>query len=64
MQLKKAVETAIYSLKIAKIVSLIEEKNSELANGSDDYEKLLVEINDMLKIKRDISERLGRIVLR
>jgi DNA primase len=64
MQLKKAVETAIYSLKIAKIVSLIEEKNSELANGSDDYEKLLAEINDMLKIKRDISERLGRIVLR
>ena len=35
----------------------------ELANGSNDDEKLLVEINDMLKIKREISAKLGRIVL-
>jgi DNA primase len=63
MQLKKAVDTAIYSLKIAKIVERIEAKNIELANGSNDDEKLLVEINDMLKIKREISAKLGRIVL-
>ena len=63
MQLKKAVDTAIYSLKIAKIVGRIEAKNIELANGSNDDEKLLVEINDMLKIKREISAKLGRIVL-
>jgi DNA primase len=63
MQLKKAVDTAIYSLKIAKIVERIEAKNIELANGSNDDEKLLIEINDMLKIKREISAKLGRIVL-
>ena len=63
MQLKKAVDTAIYSLKIAKIVERIEVKTTELANGSENDEKLLVEINDMLTIKREISAKLGRIVL-
>ena len=64
MQLKKAVDTAIYSLKIAKISELIETKNIELSKGDNDDIKLLVEINNMLKIKREISEKLGRIVLR
>ena len=64
MQLKKAVDTAIYSLKIAKISELIETKNIELSKGDNDDLNLLVEINNMLKIKREISEKLGRIVLR
>ena len=64
MQLKKAVDTAIYSLKIAKISELIETKNIELSKGDNDDINLLVEINNMLKIKREISEKLGRIVLR
>ena len=64
MQLKKAVDTAIYSLKIAKISELIETKNIELSKEDNDDINLLVEINNMLKIKREISEKLGRIVLR
>ena len=64
MQLKKAVDTAIYSLKIAKISELIEIKNIELSNADNDDINLLIEINNMLKIKREISEKLGRIVLR
>ena len=64
MQLKKAVDTAIYSLKIAKISELIETKNIELSKGDNDDINLLIEINNMLKIKREISEKLGRIVLR
>ena len=64
MQLKKAVDTAIYSLKIAKISEHIEAKNIELSEGDNDDINLLVEINNMLKIKREISEKLGRIVLK
>ena len=64
MQLKKAVDTAIYSLKIAKISELIETKNIELSKADNDDINLLIEINNMLKIKREISEKLGRIVLR
>ena len=64
MQLKKAVDTAIYSLKIAKISEQIETKNIELSDGDNEDINLLVEINNMLKIKREISDKLGRIVLK
>ena len=50
--------------KIAKISEQIEAKNIELSKGDNDDINLLVEINNMLKIKREISEKLGRIVLR
>ena len=65
MQLKTAVETAIYSLKIAKIGELIHEKNKELKEATEDNEfDILSEINSLSKLKKEISAKLGRTILR
>lgn len=65
MQLKAAVETAIYSLKIAKIGELIQEKNKELKEATEDNEfDILSEINSLSKLKKEISAKLGRTILR
>ncbi len=65
MQLKTAVETAIYSLKIAKIGELIQEKNKELKEATEDNEfDILSEINSLSKLKKEISAKLGRTILR
>jgi len=65
MQLKTAVETAIYSLKIVKIEELISNKNQELKNAESDNELgLLSEINELSKVKKEISSKLGRTILR
>lgn len=65
MQLKDAIETAIYSLKIAKIDELIQEKNQQLSHVSTDKElDILSEINELSMLKKDISKRLGRTILR
>jgi DNA primase len=65
MQLKTAVETAIYSLKIVKIEELIHNKNQELKIADSDKEiDLLSEINELSKVKKEISARLGRTILR
>jgi len=65
MQLKTAVETAIYSLKIAKIGELIQDKNQELKSAADDEEfEILSEINSLSKLKKEISAKLGRTILK
>lgn len=66
MQLKPAVETAIYSLKVAKIGEQIQTKNKQLNNetSSDNELKLLSEINELTKLKKEISAKLGRTILK
>ncbi|MBL6657345.1 MAG: DNA primase [Flavobacteriales bacterium] len=65
MQLKPAVETAIYSLKIAKIGELIQNKNEELKAATEDAEfEILSEINSLSKLKKEISAKLGRTILK
>ena len=65
MQLKPAVETAIYSLKIAKIGELIQNKNEELKAATEDTEfEILSEINTLSKLKKEISAKLGRTILK
>ena len=64
MQLKMAVETAIYALKTVKIEEIIQSKQKELENDSSDSDVILTQINDLLKVKKEIAARLGRIVLR
>lgn len=66
MQLKPAVETAIYSLKVAKIGEHIRAKNKELNNetSTENELKLLSEINELSKLKKEISSKLGRTILK
>ena len=65
MQLKPAVETAIYSLKIAKIGELIHDKNEQLKTATEDTEfEILSEINTLSKLKKEISAKLGRTILK
>jgi DNA primase len=65
MQLKPAVETAIYSLKIAKIGELIHDKNEQLKTATEDTEfEVLSEINTLSKLKKEISAKLGRTILK
>ena len=66
MQLKPAVETAIYSLKVAKIGEHIRAKNKALNDGiSDDNELVLLsDINELTKLKKEISSKLGRTILK
>ncbi|MGC6470518.1 MAG: DNA primase [Flavobacteriales bacterium] len=66
MQLKPAVETAIYSLKVAKIGEQIQTKNKQLNNetSSENELKLLSEINELTKLKKEISAKLGRTILK
>ncbi len=65
MQLKPAVETAIYSLKIAKIGELIHDKNEQLKIATEDTEfEILSEINNLSKLKKEISAKLGRTILK
>ena len=65
MQLKPAVETAIYSLKIAKIGGLIHDKNEQLKTATEDTEfEILSEINTLSKLKKEISAKLGRTILK
>jgi DNA primase len=65
MQLKPAVETAIYSLKIAKIGELIHNKNEQLKTATEDTEfEILSEINTLSKLKKEISAKLGRTILK
>jgi DNA primase len=65
MQLKPAVETGIYSLKIAKIGELIHDKNEQLKTATEDTEfEVLSEINTLSKLKKEISAKLGRTILK
>jgi DNA primase len=65
MQLKPAVETGIYSLKIAKIGELIHDKNEQLKTATEDTEfEILSEINTLSKLKKEISAKLGRTILK
>lgn len=66
MQLRSAVETAIYSLKVAKIGERIRVKNKALSDGisSENELTLLSEINELTKLKKEISSKLGRTILK
>ena len=66
MQLKPAVETAIYSLKVAKIGEHIRAKNKALNDGISDENELVLlsEINELTKLKKEISSKLGRTILK
>ena len=65
MQLKQAVESVIYSFKIIKIEIAITEKRKKLENIELDQQlRDMKEINHLLQIKKEISKKLGRIVLK
>ena len=65
MQLKQAVESVIYSFKIIKIEIAITEKRNQLENMELDQQLInMKEINHLLQIKKEISKKLGRIVLK
>ena len=65
MQLKQAVESVIYSFKIIKIEIAITEKRKQLENMELDQQlRNMKEINHLLQIKKEISKKLGRIVLK
>jgi hypothetical protein len=64
LQLRLAVDSALYSLKIRKLGEIIKTKRQSLNDADEDEQMtLLAEINHLLKIKKEISKKLGRIIL-
>lgn len=64
LQLRLAVDSALYSLKIGKLGEIIKTKRQSLNDADEDEQMtLLAEINHLLKIKKEISKKLGRIIL-
>ncbi len=64
LQLRLAVDSALYSLKIGKLGEIIKTKRQSLNDVDEEQQmKLLSEINHLLKIKKEISKKLGRIIL-
>ena len=65
MQLKLAVESAIYAFKIIKIEIAIDKQRNTLDNlEMDEQIEVMTIINSYLQIKKEISKKLGRIILK
>jgi DNA primase len=65
MQLKQAAESVVYAFKIIKIEITIEEKRKLLENLElDEQLNMMKSINQHLQIKKEISKKLGRIILK
>lgn len=65
VHLRLAVETAVYSLKVKKIEQMIHSTRQEMRSVEEDEQlKLLEKMNQLLQIKKVISAKLGRTILR
>ena len=65
MQLKLAVESAIYAFKIIKIEVAIDKQREKLENlAIDEQIEVMKIIHTYLQIKKEISKKLGRIILK
>lgn len=65
MQLKLAVESAIYAFKIIKIEIAIDKQRDTLNNLEMEKQlEVMTIINSYLQIKKEISKKLGRIILK
>jgi DNA primase len=65
MQLKLAVESAIYAFKIIKIEVAIDKQREKLEKlDMDEQIEVMKIINSYLQIKKEISKKLGRIILK
>lgn len=65
VHLRLAVETAVYSLKVKKIEQLIKVAQDEMKSPDEDTQNQALErMSKLLLLKKTISERLGRTVLR
>ena len=65
VQLRLAVETAVYSLKVKKIEQLIKYTQDDLKSSEEAVQvKALEKMSKLLLLKKIISKKLGRTVLR
>ena len=65
VHLKLAVETAVYSLKVKKIEQLIKSAQDEMKSPDlETQNQALEKMSKLLLLKKMISEKLGRTVLR
>ena len=65
VHLRLAVETAVYSLKVKKIEQMIHASRQKMRIAEEDEQlKLLEKMNQLLQIKKVISAKLGRTILR
>ena len=65
VQLRLAVETAVYSLKVKKIEQLIKSAQDEMKSPEvETQNQALEKMSKLLLLKKMISEKLGRTVLR
>ena len=63
--LKSAVENAVYSLKIKKIEAEINQAQIEMQSQDDkEQTNTLIKMNKLLMLKKLISKKLGRTILR
>ncbi|MCB9360508.1 MAG: DNA primase [Flavobacteriales bacterium] len=65
-QVKIAVFNTVFAFKACKVESLIEDLNLQLKNEKDDDEqiRLMTEYQHLKKVQRQLSEKLGRIILK
>ena len=65
VNLRLAVETAVYSLKVKKIEQLIKSAQDEMKSPDvETQNQALEKMSKLLLLKKMISEKLGRTVLR